>query len=253
MLEELKKIGLSENEAKVYLVLLEIGSATADEIAKKAGVKRPTTYVQLEDLMNKGLVSSFEKIVKKGGAEKTFFRAEDPDHLQKLVETENKKAKERMLVLEKSLPELGRLFQFAGSRPKVRFFEGKEGLQTMQDEAFKMKDKHIISIVDFDGIIKIFPDHPEKHTPIRVQKGIQSKVIYTSVNGDILGRENKAMLRETRFISPDQFPFTCDLAIYDHILSISALREKSVGVLIEDKDISNSMRALFKLLWEKLS
>ncbi len=253
MHEELKKIGLSENEARVYLALLEIGSATADEVAKKAGVKRPTTYVQLEALMKMGLVSSFEKIIKKGGAGKTYFRAEDPDHLQKIVENENAKAKERASTLKNNLPELSNLFKLSGTRPKVRFFEGKEGLQTMQDEALKMKNKQIISIADVDGILKIFPNHPEKHAPRRVQKGIKSRLIYTSSKGDILGRENKALLRETRFIPVEQFPFTCDLAIYDDVMSISAFRDKSAGVLIEDRDIANSMRALFELLWKKLN
>ena len=82
MLEELKKIGLSENETRVYLALLELGGSTAQEISKKAGVKRATTYVQLEALMKFGLVTSFEKAPeRKNGAQKTFFRAEDPEHL----------------------------------------------------------------------------------------------------------------------------------------------------------------------------
>lgn len=254
MLEELKKIGLSENEAKVYLALLEMGSATADEVAKKAGVKRPTTYVQFEDLMSKGLVSSFEKIVKKGGAEKTFFRAEDPDHLQKLFETENKKAKERMLVLEKSLPELGRLFQFAGSRPKVRFFEGKEGFKTGQDEFLKnIKSKEVFSISNADNMFSLFPGHQDSYVPKRVKKGIKSKLIYTSKRGHFLKESDSEMLRESKFIESEKFPFECDLIVYDDVLHISTLHENPVGIIISDKDIAASMRALFDLLWEKLN
>lgn len=252
MLEELNKIGLSENEAKVYLALLEIGSATADEVAKKAGVKRPTTYVQLEELMKLGLVSSFEKIIKKGGAEKTFFRAEDPDHLKKIVETENIKAKERASTLANSLPKLVSLFNYAGSRPKVRFFEGKEGLQTMQDEVIKMKSDEVLSISNADSILKIFPEHPQKHSPRRVEKGIKAKLIYTSNHGDILSSQNKKMLRETKFIPPEQFPFSCDLVIYDDVMQISTLHEKPVGVIISDKEIATSMKALFELLWKNL-
>ena len=61
MFDELKKIGLSENETGAYLALLELGSATAQDISKKSGIKRATTYVQLEALMQLGLVTSFEK------------------------------------------------------------------------------------------------------------------------------------------------------------------------------------------------
>ena len=54
MLKELQDMGLSEKEAKIYLASLEIGRATADQLAKQAKIVRSTTYVQLESLMKKG-------------------------------------------------------------------------------------------------------------------------------------------------------------------------------------------------------
>ena len=91
MLDSLKKIGLSENEAKVYLATLELGSSTAQQIAQKAELKRPTTYVQLETLMKRGLVTSFEKGPSTSpGQGKTMLRAEDPEHLKPIFEKENK-------------------------------------------------------------------------------------------------------------------------------------------------------------------
>lgn len=42
MLERvLEKFGLSEKEAKIYLATLELGQATVQQIAKKAGLVRP--------------------------------------------------------------------------------------------------------------------------------------------------------------------------------------------------------------------
>lgn len=99
MLDELKKIGLSENEAEVYIALLELGSATAQEIAAKSGIKRTTIYVQIEALMKMGLVTSFEKEMSKGKAPKTYFRAEDPEHLKNIVENEKRQAVYRCKIL----------------------------------------------------------------------------------------------------------------------------------------------------------
>lgn len=250
MQDELKKIGLSENEAKVYLALLELGSATADEVAKKADVKRPTTYVQLEALMKQGLVSSFERLVKKGGAEKTFFRAEDPEHLKKIAETGKKKAEERAVVLENALPELLKLFAFSGERPKVRFFEGVEGLKTAQDEFLKSDAEEVLSISSADDILRIFPAHTENHATRRSKKGIRARLIYTTKKGAFLKQSDKEANRESRFIPPEKFPFSCDLSIYGKTIAISALRERPAGVVIEDKEIANSLRAIFYLVWE---
>ena len=59
--EQLEKIGLAEKEAKVFLASLELGSSAAQKIAKKAEINRATTYVIIEKLMKKGLMSSVEK------------------------------------------------------------------------------------------------------------------------------------------------------------------------------------------------
>ena len=56
-IDVLERVGLKGKEASVYLALLELGTASVESIAKKAGTKRPTTYLVLDDLQNRGLVS----------------------------------------------------------------------------------------------------------------------------------------------------------------------------------------------------
>lgn len=72
MISTLIKLGLSEKEAKVYLAALELAQDSAQNIAKKAGVNRPTTYVILEKLMKLGLANTLEE------NKKTLFVAESP-------------------------------------------------------------------------------------------------------------------------------------------------------------------------------
>lgn len=205
MLGELKKIGLSENEAKVYLALLELGGSTAQQVAQKTELKRPTTYVQFDSLMKRGLVTSFEKGIK------TLFRAEDPEHLRKVLEKGKEEQKEKADTLEKILPVLGNLYLFASERPRVRFFEGVEGLKTIQDEFLKSKVESVKSIANMDDILTSFPTHKESYIPKRVQKGIKSKLIYTSSGGNFLPTDEK-MLRESKFIP--NLRFSGDIAIY---------------------------------------
>ncbi|KKT41143.1 hypothetical protein A2W54_03885 [Candidatus Giovannonibacteria bacterium RIFCSPHIGHO2_02_43_13] len=250
MLDELKKIGLSENEAEVYIALLELGSATAQEIAAKSGIKRTTIYVQIEALLKIGLVSSFEKEMSKGKVPKTYFRAEDPENLKRVVEKEKSTTQEKEDSLKKTLPDLERLFLSSGERPRVRFFEGVEGLNAMQDEFLKTKDNLVETISSLDDVLRIFPQHPEKNTPRRIKRHIASKLIYTSSRGPFLEKENKEMLRETRYFPPDKFHFSCDIAIYGNIVAISSLRGEPFGIIIESEQIANSMRSMFYLAWK---
>lgn len=253
MLDQLKKIGLSENEAKVYLALLELGNSTAQQVAQKAELKRPTTYVQLEALMKRGLITSFEKARStSSGQGKTLFRAEDPEHLKQVLEKQKEAQKERASALENILPGLGNLYLSASERPRVRFFEGVDGLKTIQDEFLKSRAAEIKSFVNVDDVIAIFPTHPKEYAPKRVQKGIKSKLIYTSKNGDILKESDEQMLRESKFISPEKFPFSGDLAMYLNNVAISVHHKKPFGVIIESEEITKSLGAVFDLLWEKL-
>jgi sugar-specific transcriptional regulator TrmB len=245
MLDNLKKIGLSENEAKIYLALLEIGNSTAQQVAQKAGLKRPTTYVQLESLMKRGLVTSFEKGVK------TLFRAEDPEHLNQVLEKEKEEQKEKVGTLEKILPGLGNLYLSAGERPRVRFFEGIDGIKTAHDEFLKTRAELIKSLMNADDILEIFPSHRENYVPKRVQKGIRSKLIYTSTKGDFLKESDQKMLRESKFVPKDKFPFAGEIAVYNKSIAVSIFHKRPFGIIIESDDMAKSFEAVFDLLWEK--
>lgn len=246
MLDNLKKIGLSENEAKVYLALLELGSSVAQQVAQKAELKRPTTYVQLESLMKRGLTTSFEK------GTKTLFRAEDPEHLKQVLEKEKEEQKEKAEALNKVLPGLGNLYLSAGERPRVRFFEGIEGLKTIQDEFLKTKESLIKAITNTDDVLKLFPQHEKSYIPKRVEKGIKSKIIYTSSQGDFLKKTDTEMLRESKFVGYDEMPLSGDITIFGNKVKISATSKKPFGIIIESEEIAKSLGAMFDMLWKKL-
>src|SRR3546814_15562141 len=56
LLQDLKRLGFTEYEARVYVQLLRQSPATAYEIAKAASVPRPNTYHALEALAKRGAV-----------------------------------------------------------------------------------------------------------------------------------------------------------------------------------------------------
>ena len=254
MIESLIKIGFSENEARVYHSLLELGSATAQQVAQHASVNRPTTYVQLERLMKLGLASSFEKASeRKNGASKTYFRAEDPEYLKSVLEKEERKAKERGGALQELLPKLEQLFVSSSDRPRVRFFEGIEGLKTAQEEFLKTGARGvdlILSVLSLDDMLKIFPNLTKEVSPRRVKGKIRSRLIYTSAQGPVLKSSDQEMLRESRFVPKDRFPFSCEFVIFGDNVGIFALGKNPFGILIESKEIADSARSMFNLMWK---
>src|SRR5690349_2719325 len=98
--KQLEELGLSPNEVRVYLASLELGAATAQQIAAKAAVVRPTAYVAIGGLVKRGLVSSHTR------GKKQYFQAERPEVLMLMVENEKKKVIANETKLKALLPRL---------------------------------------------------------------------------------------------------------------------------------------------------
>jgi len=241
---ELQQLGLSEKEAKVYLASLELGSTSVLEISKKAGLKRPTTYYAIEELIKKGLMSSFEK------GKKRCFSAESPERLLSLIIVKRRKVAVLEEDLQRVLPELNNIFNLAGERPKVRFFEGREGIKTIQEDILKSKFNSIEEIVPLDESYKIFPpsskDH--RHEMRKKAKKISVKMIYSSKKGEILPGEEDSI--ERRFVPPGKFPFSAEINVYGNKTAIVTYKGKLIGIIVESEEIANTLRVIFNLAWK---
>lgn len=59
---DLKKIGLTDGEIRLYDALLEIGETTRTKLAKKSGISPSKIYDIANRLIEKGIVSSVKKM-----------------------------------------------------------------------------------------------------------------------------------------------------------------------------------------------
>lgn len=242
----LKDLGLADKEAKVYVAMLEIGPATVLEIAGRAGINRPTAYLQIESLKKMGLISSHNK------GKRQLFSAEEPDRLSTLLDKQKIEIETKKNTLQKALPELTTLFNLGENKPVVRYFEGIEGLKAIQQDFLTSKEKMIYGIFSLDDAHKIFPNSNEEYSKMRIQKKISSKMVYTSARGALYKRDDREKLREAKYISPEKLPFSADITIYDNKIAISLLQDPIGGTIIENNALAESFKGLFNLIWESL-
>ena len=241
MIKQLQHLGLSDKEAAVYIASLELGSDTVQEIANRAEVKRANTYAVIEKLMGKGLMSSVEK------GKKTLYQVEDPKQLLRLLQEQEEGIKKKEQEFKKHLPELETLFDIAEEKPKVRYFEGKEGLIAIREDYFKAKNKDALGVFALDEEKKVFSEEERKNAyERRVNKNINTKLLYTSEKR----MEATPKLTIRRFIPKDKFPMSSSIIIYDNKVGIVSLKGKLIGVIIENKEISNTLRSIFNIAWD---
>lgn len=242
LINELKKIGLSDKEAKVYLATLELGQASVQEIAKKASVNRPTTYVVLDSLINKGLCSTYADKQKK-----IRYVAESPEMIISILELQKKEVEEKQKMITELMPELHAIYNQQENKPVVRFFEGKDGLRTMIQEQMSTNSKMIRFFTSFDDIKKVFSQEEiDKAYQDRVAKKTKVKVLFSAEKYEM---KNPSNLDESQSIPIDKFPINCDIAFFDNKVRIASLKDKLNGVIIEDKNIYETLVSLFELAW----
>jgi len=130
---ELRKLGLKEKEVSVYLAALELGFTSVQNIAKQAGLSRPTVYEIIKELIKKGLLRE----IKRQGAvrgERTYFAAESPDNLLGLLRVQKREVKEKEREFIRIISALRAKYNLTG-QSEIRTFEGEEIKVLLEDLA----------------------------------------------------------------------------------------------------------------------
>lgn len=238
LVDKLKKAGLDEPEIKVYLACLELGETSISRIAQKSGIKRTTTYLVVESLRQKGLISAIKK------KNKTRFYAEDPRKIKEQME-------ENIKEVELAIPELLAMANFIDKKPNIRYFEGKNGIKDLFKDILKYPNSEVLEwyseayVTDFEE--EFFTDY---FTPKRIAKKIWVRAILP--DNEIIRKliiNNEKQLRRTKLLNPEKYHIKIEINLYGpNKVSIISFKEE-MGLLIESQKIHESLKNIFELMW----
>lgn len=250
LISHIEELGLSNKEARVYVACLKTGPSAVQRISDQAGIKRVTTYVILESLIGLGLISQSIK------GKKTYFIAEDPTNLNRLLEKREQELTEQKTNFEQILPELSALKSVPKDSPNVKFYDSSDGIRNLYDSLFtphKSSSKVVYEITNVDQINHFFNDLGTGHpNPTRLHSGIHDVFLYTSERGAIYKDTDKESDRESRYIPFDQYPIKGNISILDDYVVILSLKgESPIGISIRSQEIADNMRVIFDLAWQQ--
>ena len=125
MIEQvLQEIGLTQNEIKVYLALLDLGESKSGEILKKSGLNSGKIYEILDSLQKKGLVSF---IIKSGVK---YFSPADPKRVLDYLNEKRQSIIKQEEDFKNILPELLKKISLISPKSKIEIFTGIKGMKT---------------------------------------------------------------------------------------------------------------------------
>jgi len=239
---QLKVLGFSEKEARVYLALIELGPSTTTEIARRAKINRTTGYDILESLASQGLVNLI------GETKIQKFAAENPEKVIVHLENKIRKEQDRLKQARALLPELLSVYNIK-EKPKVRFYEGIDGLKEAFEDTLTAQGEILAYAVGADMFRTLGHDYFQKYFEKRKVKGIKVRVIAPDDPGSrAVAMNDKKQLRESLLVPKDKFYFSVETNIYSNKIMVASWKEK-FALIIESEEIANAQRKVFELAW----
>ena len=230
---ELKELGLTDNEIRVYLVLLEHGVLNPTKLAEKTGLHRSYIYDTLERLLDRGIINTVLVDNKK------HYQPVDPKALREIFEL-------KLRQLDTILPQLSGLFKSTKEETRIELHRGKRVYRTLiKDLVASIKKNDIVYLLGVDENIleTVEPIYLKQYFNIIQDKNVKEKIIIAR-GGKKLDEEHL----EYREIDP-KFLDETTVVIYQSKVFIFIWGTPYHLITIESPKVANTYRKQFELMW----
>lgn len=242
MIEDLKSMGLTDNEAKVYLALAKLGVSTATPIRNHVGLHTSRVYEALDSLLKKGLVSYFIRNNVK------HFKAQDPEVMFEMLEEK----KER---IAKIIPQIRSLHDTGQKGYEISLYEGYKGLRQIYDHVLSLmspSEEILVLGAESERLHLLSQTYFREYTSRRIRRGIKMRMICNHDAMDTANAYSGFTLTQVRIL-PRDARTPSPMNIYPDKVSILLLKEKPAVFHIECREVAESYRTYFEFLWEMSS
>jgi sugar-specific transcriptional regulator TrmB len=246
------QLGLGANEVKVYLALAEMGKASAALIAKKTGTPRSTVYTVLEGLLKRGVVSLEQ------GQEISFFVANQPDALTRMVEEERREGELRLAAKAKAAAELVPMLQPFFKRenysvPKLQFFEGTANVNNMLYQCCRQWQESI-SAQDFTWwgyqdhhLVETYREWLDYYWASMDPK---ERIWLFSNRSETEKKLKGRIARRVIKVIPKKFQFSSTVWVLgEYVVTIMTRQKPHYAFQLQDAVFAANQRLMFQMLW----
>lgn len=249
----LESLGLNPKETELYLLLLQIGTAPASALARRMRIPSSTAQYTCQQLLKKGLIRMIQK------RNLYLFSAESPKKLLTLLDHQREILNSKEQSIAKIINELEDLVNPDSVLPKVKFFEGRDGVVDASMELLEdlKPDTEVLSYLK--PIDLTLDSHKVKTVFESINKEFAKKRIHTRIitpYSEISARrwmEQEDNMEEYRFIPEDSFDCCpTEILLYGNKMYCITGEQSSIfGTILENQSILAVQRATFELAWRE--
>lgn len=233
----LMRTKFDEKQARVYLAVLQLGKAAVSDIAELAKLKRPITYVILEELQAENYIAEVP------GSKTKRYTATDPNLIASELDRTAKDFKEMLPYIRSMQRKVG--------KPFVTYYSGVEGAA----KAFQQirRPKEVRYAVSINKAAKRVPHEIErwKKTYLDGKARPGGKHLLTdTVEDRSYGTAISQADQIVRYLDKDK-ELDMDLALADNTVYLTAFDDDIHVTVIESDALYRSLCALYDLAWSE--
>ena len=231
---ELKELGLTDNEVKIYLALLHKGILNPTKLAEKTGLHRSYIYDTLDRLLEKGIINTILMNNKK------HYQAVDPEVLREQFEL-------KMRHLDSILPQLSSLYKETKEETRVELHKGKRVYRTLiKDLVANLNQNDVVYLIgiDEDALEDIETIYLKQYFTIIKEKNIKEKIIIAKGS-----KKLKEQTIEYRELDKEYLGDTAT-AISQNKVYLFIQGTPNHLIVIDSEKVANTYRRNFELLWK---
>lgn len=231
-------LGLSEDEASSYLILLKLGGSTASSVAKEIDIKRTTIYAILKSLVKKGFATVYFR------KNTRFYYPQKPTKIVSLF-------KKKIESFNDIIPLLASIEKKQAQSLGLRFIETSDELKqfynSILDEYKEKTPKEYYIIGNSDAWQEIIPDYFETYRKNRAKMKIKTKLLLSHNSKNAPQDQN--LLRECKYFS-ENYKFKSTIDIFDDKILIISPNLSSLAVVIAVPAMTDVFKSIFQMLWD---
>ena len=237
----LLRAGLHEKEVSIYLALLALKTGRVTVIAKSAKESRSHTYLVLQSLEEKGLVSHIER------GKVLHFVAEPPERLLQYAGDREEDWKQTRMLLAGALPTLKSLTPLLADQPRVTTLHGLDGMKQVYRDV--LLQPGFCAFFNAEVMFNAFGGNAV--TLLFGKQRLRGRELFIDNAGAkrYLNEIEQDDEYEVRLL-PSSMQFLSEMVIYESTVALFAYDDQLTIVKIENKNFADTFRALFEGLWE---
>lgn len=248
MKKELQQVlGISGDEADVYLALLRLGQSTLMPIVRATKLPLTSTVQHLDKLAARGFIEIISPLSKR-----KRYEALPPQAIHHYLTSLHNKIDDRHHALDQLLPQLDRLYSNTAHKPQVQYFDAS-GIDTIAEAILEEPIDEVcyfsgaFSLSDFMGNV-----YAKEWTQRRVAKKINSRTITTTkTSTDRMLQNSQADLRQVRHMA-QKGTLPSNIMIYGNHVAVLLSSEQKIGMVVSSREFAATMQAWFNQLWRTL-